>query len=159
MTKSNPRLLLRKHTYYVRVAIPRELQRLTKYKEVRRSLNTKDYFTALNRLRAVSYQIDLFIEFLKGLDMEIRNRRVILTDIELDQVLSYRLRVIEDFIENNYYKIKADKCHYEDIGLFTETALAKYNEACGATFPDEMSSDTDDWDFRWSKFVFRCQIK
>ena len=148
MTNSNPRLLLREHTYYIRVAIPRGIQYLAKRKEYRYSLETKDYYLALSKLRAESFKIDLYIEFMKGLDMQIKEGRVLLTDSELDQILVYRLRVIEDFMENNYKKIRADKCHYEDIGLFTQQAVDKLNEEIGATTPDEMyeSPKSDDFE-------------
>lgn len=148
MTNSNPRLLLREHTYYIRVAIPRGIQYLAKRKEYRYSLETKDYYLALSKLRAESFKIDLYIEFMKGLDMQIKEGRVLLTDSELDQILVYRLRVIEDFMENNYKKIRADKCHYEDIGLFTQQAVDRLNEEIGATTPDEMyeSPKSDDFE-------------
>lgn len=148
MTNSNPRLLLRKHTYYIRVAIPRHIQYLAKRKEYRYSLDTKDYYAALSKLRAESFKIDLYIEFMKGLDMEIKGNRVLLTDTEIDQMLMYRLRVIEDFIENNYKKIRADKCHYEDIGLFTQQAVDKANKEEGYTTPDEMLTDPKSFEFR-----------
>lgn len=147
MTNSNPRLLLREHTYYIRVAIPRGIQYLAKRKEYRYSLNTKDYYLALSKLRAESFKIDLYIEFIKRLDMEIKEGRVFLTDAEIDQMLMYRLRVIEDFIENNYKKIRSGKCHYEDIGLFTQQAVDKLNKEVGATTPDEMYAPNDE-DFR-----------
>ena len=89
MTNSNPRLLLREHTYYIRVAIPRGIQYLAKRKEYRYSLETKDYYLALSKLRAESFKIDLYIEFMKGLDMEIKEGRVLLTDTEIDQMLVY----------------------------------------------------------------------
>lgn len=78
-------------------------------KEYRYSLDTKDYYLALSKLRAESFKIDLYIEVMKGLDMQIKEGRVLLTDAELDQILVYRLRMIEDFIENNYKRIRADR--------------------------------------------------
>ena len=148
MTNSNPRLLLREHTYYIRVAIPRGIQYLAKRKEYRYSLETKDYYLALSKLRAESFKIDLYIEFMKGLDMEIKEGRVLLTDTEIDQMLVYRLRVIEDFIENNYKKIRSGKVQYEDIGLFTQQAVDRLNEKIGATTPDEMYDDPHSFEFR-----------
>lgn len=157
MTNSNPRLLLRKHTYYIRVAVPRHIQYLAKRKEYRYSLDTKDYYVALSKLRAESFKIDLYIEFMKGLNMEIKEGRIFLTDSEIDQILVYRLRVIEDFIENNYKKIRADKCHYEDIGLFTQQAVDKANKENGYTTPDEMYESPYDADFKqavWCKLFY-----
>ena len=148
MTKNNPRLLLRNHTYYVRVAIPRNLTNLTKYKEIRYSLKTNDYRTAVEKLRRESYKLDLYIDFLKELDMEIRNNKVILTDTELDQLLIYRLRVINDFIENNYYGIRNGSVSFNDIGLFTQKALDKYNEETfDPNVPDDITTDATDITF------------
>lgn len=148
MTKNNPRLLLRNHTYYVRVAIPRNLTNLTKYKEIRYSLKTNDYRTAVEKLRRESYKLDLYIDFLKELDMEIRNNRVILTDTELDQLLIYRLRVINDFIENNYHGIRNGSVSFNDIGLFTQKALDKYNEETfDPNVPDDITTDATDITF------------
>lgn len=148
MTNSNPRLLLREHTYYIRVAIPRCIQYLAKKKEYRYSLGTKDYYVALSKLRSESFKIDLYIEFMKGLSMEIKEGRVLLTDAEIDQILVYRLRVIEDFIENNYQQILSGKCNFEDIGLFTKKAVDKANEEKGYTTPDTMLTDPKSFEFK-----------
>ncbi len=148
MTNSNPRLLLREHTYYIRVAIPRSIQYLAKRKEYRYSLDTKDYYVALSKLRSESFKIDLYIEFMKGLSMDIKEGRVLLTDAEIDQILVYRLRVIEDFIENNYKQILSGKCNFEDIGLFTKKAVDKANEEKGYTTPDTMLTDPKSFEFK-----------
>lgn len=63
MTNKTPRLILRKHTYYIRVALPRWAWRLTKKKEIRYSLATKDYYIALTKLRIESVKIDLYFNF------------------------------------------------------------------------------------------------
>ena len=49
------RLHLRDHTYYIRVAVPKALKTLEKRNEIRYSLGTKDYFTAIERLRRENY--------------------------------------------------------------------------------------------------------
>ena len=49
------RLHLRDHTYYIRVAVPKALKALEKRNEIRYSLGTKDYFTAIERLRRENY--------------------------------------------------------------------------------------------------------
>ena len=59
MTNKTPRLVLRKHTYYIRVSIPRWAWSLTKRKEIielkRRGVDIKDAFNQINR-----YQNDSF---------------------------------------------------------------------------------------------------
>ncbi len=143
MTNNNPRLLVRKNTYYIRVAVPRCIQHLVKRQEFRYSLNTKDYYEALTKLRRESFKIDLYIASLRELNMEIKGNRVILTDEEFDQILVYRLRVIEDFIENNYKIIRLGKVNFEDIGLFTQKAVDKLNQKYDLTLPDEIYKSDD----------------
>lgn len=112
MTNKTPRLVLRKHTYYIRVSIPRWAWSLTKRKEISYSLSTKDYYIALTKLRIESVKVDLYFNFLKRLEMEIKGNKILLTDEELDKVLTYRLRVIDDFIDNNFRQIKQQKNNF-----------------------------------------------
>lgn len=148
MTNKTPRLILRKHTYYIRVALPRWAWHLTKKKEIRYSLATKDYYTALTKLRIESVKIDLYFNFLKRLDMEIKGNKILLTDEELDKVLTYRLRIIDDFIDNNFRQIKQKKITFDDLGLFASKSLQEYNEKTyDPNVPDETTTNADDLDF------------
>lgn len=61
MTQNQPRLLLRKHSYYIRIFIPRKLQSVVKRKEIRCSLHTNNYFEALKKLRQESAKIDSWL--------------------------------------------------------------------------------------------------
>lgn len=126
MTKIT-RLFLRNHTYYIRVALPRWGWDLLKKKEIRYSLNTKNYYDALIRLRAESYKVDIYIDFLKWLKMQIENGFVKLTNEELDKILIYRLRVIDDFIDKNYVEIRSHNINYDDISLFSHKNRERYN--------------------------------
>lgn len=62
MAQNQPRLLLRKHSYYIRIFIPRKLQSVVKRKEIRYSLHTNNYFEALKKLRQESAKIDSWLE-------------------------------------------------------------------------------------------------
>jgi hypothetical protein len=54
-----PRLTIRKHTYYIRVSVPKSLIHLVKKKTILYSLKTKEYREALFRVRAESHKVDL----------------------------------------------------------------------------------------------------
>lgn len=80
--------------------------------------------------------------------MEIKGNKILLTDEELDKVLTYRLRVIDDFIDNNFRQIKQQKITFEDIGLFASKSLQEYNEKTyDPNVPDETTTNSDDLDF------------
>lgn len=59
MVKKQNRLFLRKHTYYVRIAVPRDLFFIVKINEVRYSLNTKNYYDACQKVRIISVMLDI----------------------------------------------------------------------------------------------------
>lgn len=64
MTKRRQtRLHLHDHTYYIRVAVPNALKSLEKRSEIKYSLNTKDYFTAIKLLRRENYKVNLYFEW------------------------------------------------------------------------------------------------
>lgn len=142
MTKIT-RLFLRNHTYYIRVALPRWGWDLLKKKEIRYSLNTKNYYDALIRLRTESYKIDIYIDFLKWLKMQIENGFVKLTNEELDKILIYRLRVIDDFIDKNYIEIRNHNISYDDISLFSRKNREMYNKVSDFNLPDGMTPPPD----------------
>jgi hypothetical protein len=140
MTKKIPRLQLRNHTYYIRIVVPNSIKNLVKKKEVRYSLNTNNYFTALSKLRIESAKIEMYFNFVKELAMGIKNNAIILTDEELDKVLVYRLRQIDDFYENHYNKVQNGNIDFGDIGLFTQKKVDEYNQK----HRDPNVPDTDD---------------
>ena len=51
-----PRLAIRKHAYYIRVSVPKVLIPLVKRKTFFYSLQTKDYFDALYKVREEAYR-------------------------------------------------------------------------------------------------------
>lgn len=127
--KQPQRLYLKNHIYYIRVAIPRKLQDFAKRKEFKYSLNTSDYYEAIKRLRFQSVKVDLWIDEIRKLfNMIIKNKKVLLSDVELDQLLVYRLRVIDDFFERNYHKLLNQSVTFEDIALFSKKNMEAVND-------------------------------
>lgn len=122
MTKKNyTHLHLRKHTYYVRIAIPQKFWNIVKKKEICYTLGTKDYLTAIHLLKKETFKIELLFKWLGKLNMEIKNNTVYLTPAELKQMLSFQLRKIDDFLEDKEYLIKmeveVENCITSDLGL------------------------------------------
>lgn len=140
MANNISRLQLRNHTYYIRVSVPDSLKSLVKKNEIRYSLNTKSYLEALSKLRIESAKIEIYFSYLRELAMKISENAIILTDDELEKVLAYRLRIIDDFFDDNYNDIKKQKVGIEDIGLFTAKRVQEYNEK----HRDPNVPDTDD---------------
>lgn len=120
MKKNYTYLHLRKHTYYVRIALPKKLWKLVKRKEICYTLHTKDYSKAIHLLKKESFKIELLFKWLEKLDMEIKDNIVHLTPEELKQILSFQLRKIDDFLEDKETIIKmeveADKFASNTLG-------------------------------------------
>ena len=74
MTKKYPRLLRRKHTFYLRIAIPRDIQHLALRKEFLYSLNTMDYLLAIKLYHIESVAMDKFITLLRVFAMRVSKR-------------------------------------------------------------------------------------
>ncbi len=121
-----PRLKIRYKTYYIRVSVPTDIQYLYKRKEICYSLGTGDYQTALSILRKESARIDLKIFFLRRLDMQIKGNLVTLTDMDLEKMLSYQLRRIDDYIERFFREIQSGTKTAEDICVFSSQLKEKY---------------------------------
>lgn len=88
-----PRLILRKHTYYIRVQVPKRLIFLVKKKNIIYSLCTKDYYEALYRVREESYKVDLRLRFYeKQLEQMIltKEKTIFLNDNECKLILINR---------------------------------------------------------------------
>ena len=152
------RLHLRDHTYYIRVAVLKALKTLEKRNEIRYSLGTKDYFTAIERLRRENYKINLYFEWLKGFQMELKDKKIIFTDIELQQLLTYKMRMIDDTCDNHYYQIKNGTYPADNIKTFGNKQLADYNkETFDENAPDEQADSPNDIQFikhQFNKLVY-----
>ena len=112
------RLQLRKHNYYVRVCLPPDVQKLAKKKEIRYTLNTKDYYEAIHLVRRESYKIDLLIASLRKLSMKIEEGTIILTDAEIRQFMVYRMREIDHFF--SYQDADALDLVFDQLPLFKD---------------------------------------
>lgn len=122
MTQNQPRLLLRKHSYYIRIFIPRKLQSVVKRKEIRYSLHTNNYFEALKKLRQESAKIDSWLEGLGNNeeDMELKDKKLNLTEEDANSLLLSRLDEIENYFIKQQDRLKIDKLKVLDISLFEE---------------------------------------
>ena len=69
-------------------------------------LETKDYYIAIERLRRENCKINLYFDWLRELQIELKDKKIIFTDIEPQQFLTYKMRMIDDPSDNNYYQIK-----------------------------------------------------
>lgn len=72
-----PRLMLRKHTYYIRVQVPKSLIDIVKKKNIIYSLGTKNYQEALYRVREESYRVDLYLKHCERTKMFVENGKKI----------------------------------------------------------------------------------
>lgn len=144
-----PRLLRRNHNFYVRVAIPRKLWYLSKKKEIRYSLHTSNYSEALFSMRCESIKADFFIEVLKDLDMRKSNGYLVLDDADIEKLLFYRFKEIENFCEKNKYAIQRKDLSADDITLFNQKALHSwYNKLYPPDAPDAFENPPiDEWRF------------
>ncbi len=141
-----PRLWQRKHAYYIRVALPVSLQKLAKKKEIRYTLGTRDYFVAIQRLRYESLKIDIYLDFLKELNMRIQHNHLVLEDHEVDQLLIQRLKDITEFCDKNYLKLKRGLLPADSAQLFSIDALKQWQQQ-----PENHTTEattTNDWAFQ-----------
>ena len=120
-----PRLAIRNHTYYIRYALPKSVWDLMKKKEIRYSLGTKDHREAAQKVHKESLKINMFVDFTQKLNMELKNKKVILSDTELKQVLTYRMRQIDDYFERNWTS-GGNRTSFDDISLFEGKSRAEF---------------------------------
>ena len=122
MTKKYPRLLRRKHTFYLRIAIPRDIQHLALRKEFLYSLNTTDYLLAIKLYHIESVAMDKFITLLRVFAMRVSKRAypilVEFDETDIDNILIHRLEEIIKFCEDNYYNIKRSLNSFNEISIF-----------------------------------------
>lgn len=120
MSLKYPRLYLRNHTYYIRAYIPRQFQYLLHKKEFRFSLNTNSYFDAIKKLRLESFRIDAYIKILEGVDMEIKDGKLVFDDVDIERVCLNRLKQADKYFDENYIEIKGGRANYKDISIDPE---------------------------------------
>lgn len=122
-----PRLTIRKHTYYIRVAVPKRLINIVKKQNIVYSLQTKDYQEALYRVREESYKVDRMFN-----NYESRMRRSMLKDkkgrryleeIDIDKVMKSRWVELLDIIEHKVYQIQKGTITFEQLAFFKPDLL------------------------------------
>lgn len=116
-----PRLIIRKHTYYIRVQTPKHLLDVVKRKEIVYSLKTKNYFEALYRVREESYKIDQqfkkFEEYKKNMYID-KNKKIFLNEYEKNLILVERWVDILEGIALHERNIKLGIDGYKLLSLF-----------------------------------------
>ncbi len=102
-----PRLYRRKHSFYIRIAVPRPLQPIVKKREIMYSLKTNYYYEALCSLRKESYRIDVYLQKLKRLKMEITGNKVSLSEKD---VFAIQKELLQELLEMSptYDKVSAE---------------------------------------------------
>lgn len=154
MKNNHPRLLRIKHSYYIRVAIPRNLQSVIKRKQFKHSLKTNDYYEALKRVRTLSLFFDELIALYGKIKMKITtvdNKEVIEIDyFDVDRVLLCRLEQIDWLVR--YTKYGEEKFRdFSDVGVFGE---ANYLQFSG----DAQTDKNIKWSKQYSLFDFNCAV-
>lgn len=124
-----PRLFLKKHTYYIRVQVPKHLIILVKKKNIVYSLHTKDYYEALYRVREESYKVDLLLRFYeKQFEKMIitTDKKIFLNDSESKLILIERwIKILKD-LERYEKAIKAGKITYQDLSFYQPDRLEDF---------------------------------
>lgn len=113
-----PRLAIRKHTYYIRVSVPKVLIPLVKRKTFFYSLQTKDYFDALYKVREESYKIDRILLEAKERMLRDKNGHLFLDDKDIERILIARWVEVLDATEKSYTSIKSGKKTFADFAFF-----------------------------------------
>ena len=145
MVKKQNRLFLRKHTYYVRIAVPRDLFFIVKRNEVRYSLNTKNYYDACQKVRIISVMLDILFNKVRNKLMKIESAlQGQATDVHLsredyEKFFIYELNKIKQTIDNNFEEIKQGKFSWDDVNWLNDAAKRKFEEE--TSIPIETEED------------------
>ena len=122
-----PRLTIRKHTYYIRVAVPKRLINIVKKRNIVYSLQTKDYQEALYRVREESYKVDKMFnnyeaKMRKSMLKDKKERRY-LEEIDIDKIMKSRWVELFDIIERKGYQIQKGTITFEQLAFFKPESL------------------------------------
>ena len=119
-----PRLMLRKHTYYIRVQVPKSLIDIVKKKNIIYSLNTKNYQEALYRVREESYRVDLYLKHCERTKMFVENgKKIFFNDDDYKHFLVSRWVFLLRELEKNEAKIKKGIVGYKDLSFYQPAQL------------------------------------
>lgn len=110
MKNQYPRLMRVNRSYYIRVAVPRNLQFIVQKKQFKYSLMTNDYYTALSRLRILSVLFDKILEFYGCYAMQVdkksKNILIKCDTYDFDKILMERIEEIQQFCSVEPFRIK-----------------------------------------------------
>lgn len=126
MALNYPRLLRRKHIFYMRVSIPDHLFLVALKKEFVYSLHTSDYFTAIRLYPNESAFVNRFLEFLRVVKMRVVKSgdtktgggiHINMEPEDMDNILYHRLEEFMKFATNYYTEIRDNQSSFEEISL------------------------------------------
>ncbi len=123
-----PRLILRKHTYYIRVQVPKRLINIVRKKNIVYSLRTKDYQEALYRVREESYKVDLLLRFYEKYREKmvvINKRKIFLNAEEVKLIFVERWQYLLNAFERDETAIKSGQKTYKDYSFYCPDTLPK----------------------------------
>lgn len=124
------RLVRRKATYYIRARIPDDIRDIAHRNEFIYSLRTNNYYDALEKVRKESYKVDCKINFLRALKMKIENGKLLLDDADIDKLVIYHLRLIENTFENRYDDIANGNFNTDDLLINSPRHLEQAKREC-----------------------------
>lgn len=112
------RLYRRNHSYYIRARVPDSLRFLVKSSEIKYSLHTNNFWEALELLRKESYKIDLRLKLFKDVSMLIKDHKILLDDKDIDKLITFKLKQLEEAFEIHYDDILNKSFDKENIKMF-----------------------------------------
>ncbi len=112
------RLYRRNHSYYIRARVPDSLRFLVKSSEIKYSLHTNNFWEALELLRKESYKIDLRLKLFKDVSMLIKDHKILLDDKDIDKLITFKLKQLEEAFEIHYDDILNKSFDKESIKMF-----------------------------------------
>ena len=138
MSRKYPRLYRREHTFYMRIAIPRDVQIVALRREFLYSLMTTDYLTAIRLYHIESVAMDKFITLLRIIAMRVSKRiypyGVEFENTDIDDILVHRLEEIIKFCEDNYNRIRNSTNSFNIISIFNPKNTTEQNVICGGKY-------------------------
>ena len=99
----------RKHTFYFRYWIPLWVRQFFEKEYIRYSLNTNDYNIATHLVKREAFKFDTLLNDVRWLIMEIRNGKLHLSQDDIENIISQRIKEIQDKLDDSYYQIKNGK--------------------------------------------------
>ena len=140
------RLVRRNHSYYLRARIPLNLVYLVHKRQFCYSLQTNNYYEAIAKLSKESHKIDIKINLLKSIDMQIKNKQLIILPADIDKMVIHKLRQVEEVFENHDWDIREQNYDYQHLLVFNKetpdtTSKTQHELECVELFIKEYFND------------------